>query len=538
MEKRSLIAFLLAVLVIIYYPSYLKKFSPQKAQSATEITQLTESKAAPETVRPLTAPTPEAPVIIKMPDTPEEEVVINNSLMSVTFSSYDASIKKIVLLNYFDKKGKPLEIITPTAMQYRPFATTLPQSTSIYALSSDNNRVTCETTADDLKIIKTYEIGPDSYCIKAKFIMENVGEKDEIVPNYSVVIGTIFPGEESQSSTYLSATSLIDDKPVKTKFGKQGFRTSSVGKVFWSGIKSKYFTAILLAQNSASMATVTDYETGGLRGVSGQITMPQVTIPKGGKAEEEFMLYVGPKKYEILKLLGLRLDEIMDFGMLAPISKATLVLLNFFYKIVHNYGIAIILLTIMVYLVLYPLTLKSYKSMAEMQKIQPYIQELQKKYKDDPKRQQKEMMLLYKEHKINPLSGCFPMLLQMPVLIALFNTLRSAIELRGAPFIFWIKDLSEPDVIFKFPNGFAIHLLPIILVAAFYFQQKMTTAPAMTAEQAQQQKIMSNIMPLFMGFIFYSMPSGLNLYFGLSTTLGILSQYKLRKARTSPTLSK
>ena len=157
------------------------------------------------------------------------------------------------------------------------------------------------------------------------------------------------------------------------------------------------------------------------------------------------------------------------------------------------------------------------------------MQELQKKYKGDPKRIQKETMLLYKEHKVNPFGGCLPMLLQMPILIALFTTLRSAIELRNAPFMLWIKDLSEPDMLFRLSNGFSINILPLLMTATFFIQQKITAAPAASAQQQQQQKLMATIMPLFMGFIFYNMPSGLVLYFTLSTLFGIWDQYRIQK---------
>lgn len=519
MEKRTLIAFILALLVIIYYPHYLKKLYPAKTQPRVE--EILSLEPAP------TQPVP----LITVPDVPEEEVTITTSLIEVTFSSYEATIKKIKFLEYLDKKNNPIELIIPIPANLRPMATNLPQSTISYALSKEGNTITCATTADNLKITKKYSINPDTYIINAKLLLENTTDKEITLPGYNINIGTIFPGEETQGNMYLGSTNLVDGRPARTKLGSPGFRVSKTGKIFWSGIKNKYFTIILKPETQAGTVTITDYQVDKKRGISSQITMPQIIIPQRGRTEESFLLYAGPKKYEILKSLGSSLDEIMDFGMLSSVSKLTLNILNLFYKLIHNYGIAIILLTILVRIILYPLTQKSYRSMREMHKLQPYIQELQKKYKDDPKRLQKEMMLLYKEHKVNPFSGCFPMILQMPILIALFNTLRSAIELRGAPFILWIKDLSEPDTIVRLPNGFSIHILPLFLIAAMFVQQKMTTMPATTEQQKQQQKMMGTIMPIFMGFIFYNMPSGLVLYFGLSTAIGIFDQYRIEKAK-------
>lgn len=520
MEKRTLIAFVLALLVIIYYPHYLKKFYPAKIPPPAQ-----------EEIHPQVAEAPPPAPIITRPEAPEEELTVTTPLMEVIFSNYEGTIKGIRLFEYLDKNGAPLELVRPLPANLRPLATNLPQSTSAYSISRDGNTIICTTDADNLKITKVYSINPLTYIIDVNLILENTGNKEIILPGYSVNTGTIFPGEETQPQMYLGATNLIDGRPVKTRIGKPGFRATHAGRIFWSGVKNKYFAIILLPRTNANTVTVADYEIDNKRGISGQITMPQAQIPPGRKIEEAFLLYAGPKKYEILKSLGSELDQIMDFGMLAPISKLTLYILNLFYRIIRNYGIAIILLTILVKIVLYPLTLKSYKSMREMHKLQPYIQELQKKYKEDPKRMQKEMMLLYKEHKVNPFSGCFPMILQMPILIALFTTLRSAIELRGAPFILWIKDLSEPDVLMRLPNGFPINILPAFLIATMFIQQKMTTMPAASEQQKQQQKMMGKIMPLFMGFIFYNMPSGLVLYFGLSTLLGILDQYRIEKAK-------
>ncbi len=524
MQKNTLLAFVLAFLVIVLYPYYLKKFYPAKPQTPPivkeEIKILAEAKQ-------------ESPVITSSPETPEEEAIITTPLMEITFSNYEATIKNIRFLEYLDKNEKPIEISNLVPVGHRPMATNLPQNTVAYSLSKSENNLTCTTTTDNLKITKIYSIDPDSYIINANLKIENISNKEITFPSYTVCTGTIFPGEETQASMYTSATNLIDGKPVQTKLGKAGFRIAKPGKIFWSAIKNKYFTIILKPQTQASMVTISDYEVEKKRGIWQQISMPPLTIQPHGIAEESFFIYAGPKKYEILKSLGSDMDQIMDFGMLAPISKATLYILNLFYKLIKNYGIAIILLTILVRIVLYPLTIKSYKSMREMHKLQPYIQELQKKYKDDPKRMQKEMMLLYKEHKVNPFSGCLPMLLQMPILIALFTTLRSAIELRGAPFMLWIKDLSEPDTLFRLPNGLPINVLPILVTGAMFLQQKMTSMPAMNEQQKQQQKIMTMIMPIFMGFIFYNFPSGLNLYFGLSTLLGVFDQYRIEKAKTA-----
>ena len=207
--------------------------------------------------------------------------------------------------------------------------------------------------------------------------------------------------------------------------------------------------------------------------------------------------------------------------------------LKFCYNnIFANYGVAILLLTVLIKIILYPLDQKSYKSMKEMQKIQPLIQQLKEKYKDDPRKAQTEQMKLFKEHKVNPLGGCLPLLLQMPILIAMFTMLRNAIELRAAPFVLWIKDLSEPDALIKFETKFlffdSLNILPILMVITFFIQQRMTTIGA-TAKQNPQQKLMGNLMTIFFAVIFYNFPSGLVLYFAFSTILRLIQQYMVQK---------
>ena len=192
----------------------------------------------------------------------------------------------------------------------------------------------------------------------------------------------------------------------------------------------------------------------------------------------------------------------MQFGFWGVISVVLLKSMKFFYKLIPNYGVAIIIITILIKLLFWPIQAKSIKSMKAMQKFQPLMTKLREKYKDDPQRLNAEMMKLYKEHKINPFAGCLPMVVQIPVFFALFSMLRSAIELRGASFL-WIHDLSAPDTLFHVA-GFPINLLPLLMTAASIWQMKITPQ---TGDQQQQKMMM--FMPLMMLFFFYSTSSGL-----------------------------
>jgi YidC/Oxa1 family membrane protein insertase len=217
--------------------------------------------------------------------------------------------------------------------------------------------------------------------------------------------------------------------------------------------------------------------------------------------------------------------------LMEPARKALLWTLNVFYGVVHNYGVAIILLTLLVRILFWPLTHKSTESMRRMQELQPEIKALQDKYKSNPQKLQQETMKLYKEKKANPMGGCLPMFVQIPVFIALFTVLRNAIELRYAGFL-WISDLSTAENLFagSVPIVGSLNILPLLMSASMIWQQKLTPQAATTPEQIQQQKMMTFMMPVMMLFFFYKMPSGLVLYWTTSNLLMIV-QTSLRNMK-------
>lgn len=228
-----------------------------------------------------------------------------------------------------------------------------------------------------------------------------------------------------------------------------------------------------------------------------------------------YFIYTGPKEYDTLKKYGFGLEHIVDFGFFSILARPLFWVLKIFYSISHNYGIAIIILTILVRIPFIPLINKGQRSMKKLQDIQPKMAELREKYKNDPQRMQKELMELYKKHKVNPMGGCLPMLLQIPVFFALYKVLLIAIELRNAPFMLWIKDLSVKD---------PYYILPIIMGATMVIQQKMTPSTM----DPTQQKIMM-IMPIVFTFMFLTFPSGLVLYWLVNNVLSIAQQWYMNK---------
>jgi YidC/Oxa1 family membrane protein insertase len=271
-----------------------------------------------------------------------------------------------------------------------------------------------------------------------------------------------------------------------------------------------------------------------VRGVSAALEVLPSSVVDGVRTYE-FTYYAGPTEHKRLAALGNGQEEVMQFGFWGAISVILLKTMNAIYAVVPNYGVVIILITIAIKIIFWPIQSKSIKSMKEMQKFQPAMQKLREKYKDDPQRMNQETMRLYKEHHINPFAGCLPMLVQIPVFFALFAMLRSAIELRGAHFL-WVRDLSQPDTIFTLPihlfspNGVPVNPLPLMMTGSMIWQTKITP----TTGDSQQAKMMM-FMPLMMLVFFYNASSGLALYWTVQQLLSIGQQWwSLRKTEAKP----
>ena len=304
------------------------------------------------------------------------------------------------------------------------------------------------------------------------------------------------------------------------------------GNFSWVALKNRFFVAALCdstAEVAGFSATVErDLASGKYRPktVAGTVTLGEAKGPVRN------VFFVGPKKQALLSELGMR--DVMEFGMWRWICYPLVWVLNLFHGWVPSYGVAIILLTVLVRLLFWPLTHKSTVGMKKMQEIQPLMKEIQAKYKDNPQRLQQETMRLYREHKVNPLSSCLPMLIQIPVFIALFNVLRSAVELRYAGFL-WIPDLSEPEGLFAayLPFG-GLNILPILMAATMALQSALTPQ----AGDKSQQRMMMVMMPVMMLVMFYNFPSALSLYWTLSQVLSIVQMYLIRRKANLATQAK
>ncbi len=293
----------------------------------------------------------------------------------------------------------------------------------------------------------------------------------------------------------------------------------------WVAIKSRFFTQIFLSAATNAgfrmdiVAAPAGHKGNPVGSLSAAVAFGGFTLQPGETVTRDTTLYIGPKKLAVLKAVGHGVDEVMEFGTFKWFCKLLVPTLNFFNSVIPNYGVAVILLTILVRVIFWPLTHKSTEGMKRMQTLQPQIKALQVLHKDNPQKIQQETWRLYRENKVNPLSSCLPMLVQLPVFFALFTVLRSAVELRFAPFL-WIGDLSEPENLLAgmIPFIGSLNILPVLMAGTMAIQSYLTPSTG----DPTQQKMMMIMMPGMMLFMFYSMPAALSLYWTVSQGISIL----------------
>ncbi|MDZ7372976.1 MAG: membrane protein insertase YidC [candidate division KSB1 bacterium] len=347
--------------------------------------------------------------------------------------------------------------------------------------------------------------------------------------SYRIAWGGGIPSSEArvaEDASYTKVYGLLGKSLEKVDVGKSGAVSQAVsGVVRWVAGRTKYFTVALIPQGLEGEGIEVKGWRGKVRGGDWKFYDFALRLPLVRPREEHTIrVYLGPLDYSIVRRYGADLERMMDFGwsVIRPISKGILILFRWFHRLVPNYGVVLIIFSLLVKIVVYPLTRKSYVSMKQMQLLQPRLAELKEKYGNDPQRLNRETMKLYREYGINPMSGCLPLLLQFPLLYALFIVFRSTIELRGAKFVGWMKDLSQPDTVLELPfslplYGRGVCVLPIVMGITMFVQQKMTVTDP-------KQKAMVYVMPIFFVLLFNTFPSGLNLYYTLFNVLSIVQQ--------------
>jgi YidC/Oxa1 family membrane protein insertase len=368
------------------------------------------------------------------------------------------------------------------------------------------------------EIRRTYTFHPDRYLVDLDIEMQ---ASDPAIQQAGLGLKLTERIQEGAESRYTFAgfMGFVNGRLEKEKKLGSDDPRYYVGQISWAGFSDKYFlNSLVPVGNPVSSMNLVQLnpEPGEERRlfVSRLIYNIQPHV-EAGRARFSYSLYVGPKDLDVLKASGHSLERSIDLGWFGFIAQPLLVVLKFFHRYTQNYGIAIILLTIIIKILFHPLTRRQYESMRELQKLQPKMQAIREKFKNDKEKMNKEVMDLYRTHKINPLGGCWPLLLQIPVFFALYKALLNSIELRHAPFAFWIQDLSEKD---------PCYITPIIMGLTMFLQQRMTPA----AGDPSQQKMMM-FMPVIFTFLFLNFPSGLVLYWLVNNVLTIGQQYISQK---------
>ena len=393
---------------------------------------------------------------------------------------------------------------------------------------------------DGKEILKSYTFRGSGYEIASN--IELVGMNNIVSNNeYDIVWNnglrfveknTVDEGSSSNSSVYYGDEQVIVDAPSDNK---ETVREDFNGRVDWIAVRNKYFAAIIIPKEPSVINGAYLEGNSEARPNEGVAEFYNIRLSLPFKntdyEKQSFKLYLGPVDYNTLKGLGNNLEALVDFGsffglkfIVRPIAEFVLLpLFNFLHNFIPNYGFVIVVFSIIIKIVVYPLTKQSYQSMKKMSLLQPKIAEIKEKYKDDQQKTSTETMKLYKTYGINPAGGCLPMLLQMPIFVALWGMFRTAIELRQQPFILWIKDLSQPDIIYDL--GFKLPMfgiqeisgLAILMGVTTFIQQKMTM-------KDPKQQAMVYVMPVFLTILFMTFPSGLNLYYFLFNLLSIAQQ--------------
>jgi len=540
MEKKTILAVVLSVAVVFIYQFF---FAPKpvtnKAKNEParieQPRQTETSQAQPQASASTTTASNGKNTITTVAQKTGvgKDITVETPLYKAVFSTKGGTLRSFQLKNFktkLEKNSGMIELVNVTPDMPLPLSLSFIDSsilvgagdvyeadrTSISLDRTDQkSRLTfTQTYPGTMRIEKTFTFNPKDYAIPMEVKVYNLSPAT--IQQNATLAWFHFddPAIEKDSYTHDGPIYFMEKDVELTKLKDLKAEEHHGPDISWSGYESKYFIAAMIPQNPALTSLTLNRDT--LNIISVQLKGPKNLIPAGQNGVFSYTLYLGPKDYDIMKALNVGLENAIDFGSwIKWLAIPLLFVLKFIFQYVQNYGIAIIILTILIKIIFWPLGNKSYKSMKEMQKLQPKMQELRQKYKDDKPRLSQETMALYKSHKVNPLGGCLPILIQIPVFFGLYKVLLYAIELRHSPFYFWIQDLSAKD---------PYYITPIVMGATMLIQQKMTP----TMGDPMQAKIMM-IMPVVFTFLFLNFPSGLVIYWLFNNIISIGQQMYINK---------
>ncbi len=498
MEKRLIVAIVLSSVVLLVWSALLPKPLATKPAVTSPAAQVVPQAAA-------LAQEPTDAALFKYSQ-PKTEII---------FSESKAAVKEVIFKDYqnYHFSLQSGFFLAEENLNFHQENLTVDTLTFV---AEDKNK----------KIIKEFNFNRSNYLLELNLTVQNLSNL-RLDINLPLVLGRInFAGDPTQAR-FKDVIVFAQEKALHP----QPRKSAEFSAVKFFGLRDRYFCALIeptQTQHSAFLKKINPQES------ELGMDLAILNLAPGEQWQEKFSIYLGPQELRLLSAAKSDWQAIMYYGTFDFIAQILLQLLEFMYRLVHNWGWVIVILSLLIYFILFPLTLKQMRSMKEMQAVQPKVEELRRIYKDNPQKLNKEIMEIYREHKVNPLGGCLPLILQLPIFFALYQVLMRSVALKGANFL-WIKDLSEPDRLFLLPVslpilGNEINLLPILMTIGMFIQQKSSMVSS-TTTAAEQQKIMLIVFPLMFGFIFYRMPAGLVLYWFINSTLMLVYQLRIRRSK-------
>src|SRR5881398_2517699 len=565
MDRTAWIAVALCVVGLVLWELYLvKQTPPRRAPVPTAPQQISPSPsgaASGSTPPVVSAPAIPSKAAEAAPTFPEKIETLRNSDVELRLTNRGGGIKEAVLLRQIAEKGQRVLLNSAQnapigAIIEQPSAPTLPEFT---ASTESNSVVQFEgTTAEQVAIRKKFffEKSPenkDNYVIEMDVDLENRGSKPYQNAGYFVALGSAAPIHPKDYPSYTRLVWCIDGRAKGIDvgwFGSSGgflglgqraarpFYQENIAGAEWVAVSNQFFTT-LMAPLTAKASSVwgrrfeTEYASDQkLPAIEGALGMPGFQLQPGQTYSARFEIYAGPKLYHRLAQLPHNEAEVMDFGIFKLVCQFLLNFMNLLHSWLGDYGLSILALTTIIKLTLWPIQNRANRSMRQMAALSPKMQELKEKYKDDPTRMNQELMKLYKQYGINPVGGCLPMMIQIPIFFGLFKMLGQAVELRNAKFL-WVRDLSQPDTIAHLPLlGWPVNIIPLCMAATQIWLMAMTPK---TGDPTQRRVMM--FTPLIFLFICYNFAAALALYYTAQNLFSILQFYQ-NKRQPMPTLEK
>ena len=546
-DYKGLLAIVLSMGVLLVWYTWIAptgQAPPKSAETPTTIAKTNTEAATPTSatfngVRPAGV----RPAVTNDPQgvLSEKATTIETEKVSATFSNVGGVPTHWALRKYLhrvDGADTPIDIVgesvnamttAPLQVDFQSANFSWPAMPRYQLTQSDKNTVVFTWRSKELEVIKTFSLDPEGYGAQVMLSVKNLTNKSltatpvwhwqREIPETSPkrgLFGFLKGPPDQWHPVYLLNGKVVRQARITTTAQGSTKGEAEQNKVYWAGAESRYFLAALVPQDEEDrqLQWGVNLKEGERNFYTALETQP-IVVPAGGTWKYPMTLYAGPKEIDGLKKVGFRLDEAIDYGWFGLFAIPILHLLKFFYQILHNYGVAIILLTVLIKLLLYPINKKSMASMKAMQTLQPKLKELREKYANDKERINVETMNLFKLHKVNPMGGCLPMLAQFPIYIALYKVLWNAVELYQAPFFSFYHDLAAPDPYL---------VSPILLGIAMVLQQKLT--PQTSIDPAQQKMMMMPLM--FAGFMIF-LPAGLTIYILVNTAMTIAQQWMSNK---------